>query len=196
MWASPLGSIGVQRKEFPGDFLSSMTDGRLSREVGQMGCLNIKVLALEGRGVWSIDGKLMHGYGQEIQRTSIDAFLLSMQLAGVWVVWLESQERFVEWLGVFERWTRKAKHSSIMKRPGPVSAWGKPSSREYQVHLLSGVPGLGPELAERILDHFGGLPIGWTVDKEELEEVFGIGKKKAAKMWDAIGSGVGVNGSH
>jgi len=45
---------------------------------------------------------------------------------------------------------------------------------------------VGPELAERIVEHFGGIPMRWEVAIEELLEVYGIGKVKAEKLGQMV----------
>jgi ERCC4-type nuclease len=52
---------------------------------------------------------------------------------------------------------------------------------------LQGFDGIGPELAERIVDHFGRVPLSWTVGEGELAKVKGLGKKKVAKMVKVLG---------
>ena len=49
-----------------------------------------------------------------------------------------------------------------------------------------GIPGVGAELADRIVKRFG-VPFQWKISQEDLETVEGIGKKKAQKIWAAIG---------
>ena len=68
----------------------------------------------------------------------------------------------------------------------PTAAWGTPDSRDFQVHLLTGFPGVGPELAERIIDHFGGVPWTWKITVEELQQVAGIGKRKAEQIMGLV----------
>ncbi len=66
--------------------------------------------------------------------------------------------------------------------------WGTPSSRDFQIHFLQGLPGIGPEHAETILDHFGAMPLRWAVTKEELMEVRGVAEKIAERMMGILGS--------
>jgi len=53
-------------------------------------------------------------------------------------------------------------------------------------HILQGFPGVGPELAGRMVDHFEGVPLTWTHAIDELMEVEGVGKKKAEGMVNAL----------
>jgi DNA polymerase/3'-5' exonuclease PolX len=41
-------------------------------------------------------------------------------------------------------------------------------------------------MAKRIVKHFEGLPLGWTVTKEEMLKVEGVGPKTIESLWDAL----------
>lgn len=189
MWLGAKGvRYGVQRKEFPGDFLSSVSDGRLAKELGQMEALDVPILVLEGKAIWMNDGRLDSRWGQEWKKRSHWAFLASVRARGVWVEWTANLEETVEIVQVYQEWSRKVRHTATMRRPGPAkNAWGTQSSRDWQIHLLEGFPDIGPETARRIIDHFGRVPLQWTTDAVGLQAVFGVGKKTAEKLIRAIG---------
>jgi len=73
-------------------------------------------------------------------------------------------------------------------RPGPSKdKWGTRDSRAWLSWLMQGFDGVGPGLADDIIDHFDGAPFAWNVDGvAELTEIPGIGPKRAAKLWDAL----------
>jgi len=50
-----------------------------------------------------------------------------------------------------------------------------------------GLPGVGVELADRILKEFGSIPWQWTCTMEELMKVEGLGKVKAKKIMEIFG---------
>lgn len=186
LWAAKsVGTIGVQRKAFPSDFLSSVDDGRLAKEVAQMRVLDVRVLVVEGRGTWTMDGNLVSRWGQTWTRDQHRSFLWSMRAAGVWVEWSEDVEDTAAVIRGLEKWSRKAKHTSLMRRPGAKGAWGKPTTREFQLHVLMSLPDVGPELAERILDTLG-MPFGWRVGEEDLRRVHGVGKVKARRIYECM----------
>jgi len=54
------------------------------------------------------------------------------------------------------------------------------------MHVLQGFPGMGPELAGRVVDKFEGVPLTWTVSEDELQTVEGLGKKKSIAMYEAL----------
>jgi Fanconi anemia group M protein len=55
--------------------------------------------------------------------------------------------------------------------------------------LLSMLPGIGPMLAKRLLEHFGSIKSVMNASEEELCEVEKIGKKKAATLYALINEG-------
>lgn len=183
------GWCGVQRKE-RGDFISSLGDGRLGEQIAKMRALPQSLLIIEGDLSWTTDGVLMGSgkYGREITRAMFESVTWTIQKSGTWISYTGSLGQTCDMLEHLEKWWAKEKHQGLATR-GPVRAtWGLPDSRDYQVHLLTGIPNVGPELAARILDRFGGLPFRWRDDVsiETLCEVVGVGKKKAEKIMGVL----------
>lgn len=185
--------VGVQRKAVP-DFIASVIDGRLSKEVQQMsacGRLDVKVLLVEGDATFTSDGVYMsNGYGSQWTLAQHRGMLWSVASRGIWVDHTRSITETRVWLKMFEQWCSKERHSALDRRPAAIGSWGKPDSREFGLHLLQGLPNVGPELAARIYDNFGGVPWSWSVSEKELMAIPGVGKKRAAEMLGAIGMAV------
>ena len=181
--------VGVQRKELK-DFIASVQDGRLGEEVRRMNScihLGVKVLLIEGKAQWTNDGVFMgSGYGAQWTLAQHRGMLWSARSKGLWVDSTDSINETRVWLRMFEQWCCKAKHDALDRRPGARGAWGTPDSREYGLHLLQGLPGVGPELAGRVYDFFGGVPWKWAVTADELMKVPGIGKKRAQEMLNSL----------
>lgn len=177
--------VGVQRKEIS-DFIASMADGRLAKEVAQMQSLGHRVLIVEGDVRFTNDGEMMNRpFGQKLNRKQWKGILWSVRLKDIWVEFSDSTDDTIEQLSWLEEWFKRDKHASLERRPGPVSMWGKPNNEDYQRHLVMGLPGVGPELAARIVEKFG-VPFGWRIDFEDLLNVDGIGPKKARSIYEAI----------
>lgn len=183
--------VGVQRKAIP-DFIASIQDGRLAKEVQQMsacGRLDIKVLLIEGEPQFTSDGVYMsNGYGAQFTLAQYRGMLWSVRERGLWVDHTRNITETRVWLKMFEQWCGKGKHSALDRRPAAFGAWGKPDSREFGIHLLQGLPNVGPELAARIYDHFGGVPWTWGATAQELMAISGVGKKRAVEMLGALSS--------
>lgn len=190
MWSSPvMGLCGVQRKEFR-DLLASMEDGRLGKEVIQMEQLpGVKVLVIEGEGVWGNDGALLDSYaGKRVRKDGLRGYLYTLRSAGVWV---ETSGDLTDTIAVVQglvRWSGRETHHALLARPGPTGdvKWGKIGRREWAIHLLSGFEGVGHKTAASIIDHFGKVPLQWEVDERMLQKVPGVGKVRARQLIEAL----------
>lgn len=183
--ARPVGLVGIQRKAFPGDFLASLNDGRLEKELSQMRALDVAVLLLEGRGRWTTDGDLIFEHStRPWSRSSHRKYLLSVQAQGVWVMQTDSLDDTAAALADIEAWARKPVHDATRTRPGPRrDGWGRVDDRDWNVHIAKDLPEVGPRLAERVVDHFWPRPvIRLNVTEQELRQVHGIGAVKARRI--------------
>jgi ERCC4-type nuclease len=181
------GLAGVQRKTVS-DLIGSVRNGLLGRELSVMvSRLKFSALVIEGQPRWSRDGVLADQYQNWTieQQAGVEWWAQSQ---GVWVSWTRDTAETVTRVEHLRRWLDKEKHGSLLQRPNaPRSEWGTVDDRTTAVWLMSGMPGIGTELAGRIFDHFGRLPIGWLVEYDELLGVPGIGPKKAKQLWSVLG---------
>lgn len=178
---------GVQRKKFPDDLLSSLADGRLYTQLPKMAELDRTILVIEGFGQWTSDGELVDM--RTFRKSQLDGLILSIAFEfGVQVHRVRDITETVSFLEHLEVWANKSKHQSLLNRPGPKKdSWGNLGVREFGAHFLQSFPGVGPELAMRIYDHFGRVPVRWDLDgPEDLMAVRGVGKGKARKIWEVL----------
>lgn len=185
------GWCGVQRKEVK-DYIASMRDGRLARELEQMDPLRVKCLIVEGE--WGVVGDTVLPKGVRraqygVKHTQFMSGLWAMQARGVMLTTSTSIRQTAGLVKMLEAWTQRETHGSLGQTRDvvPKNNWGRADNRAFQVHLLTGLPGVGVEMAGRIVDHFGGVPWTWEVTEEQLMEVEGIGKTRARRMMEAIG---------
>jgi ERCC4-type nuclease len=186
---SPTGLVvAVQRKQFPGDFLGSVADGRFAVLLPRIIAADVRILLLEGQPRWTASGGLLNydwGRGREFRRSHLRAMEWSLHhVWGVQTMWTDNRADSMDFLRDLARWAEKDKHEGLGVRPGPKGqVRGRdPSPRDVGVHLLSGIPGIGPETAGRVYDRFAGVPLRWTATVEDLCEVDGVGKGRAAMM--------------
>jgi len=180
--------IGVQRKQFPSDLLSSLNDGRLYQQLPSLSDLDLSLLIIEGHGRWTEDGELIADKYHQFTIRQLHGLLFSIMFEfKVPSIWVADMGDTADVLINLEAWAKKAKHTSLKSRPGPDrSSWGSTSEKHLAQHVVQGFPGVGQELAGRIVDKFEGVPLTWTVDVDEMMTVEGIGKKKAEGMFGAL----------
>lgn len=177
---------GVQRKELK-DLIASVSDGRLAREIAQMKGLPVPMIIIEGKVQFDTQGNLLwNSWGQDFTRAQFKGMLWSIMSEGVHIEYSKDINETVELVKLFAKWSMKAKHTSMMRRPGPFSPWGKPGNEDYAIHLLQGFDVLGQQRAKDLVKHFGEVPLRWTVTEKELMEVPGIGKKIAQSLMAAL----------
>lgn len=163
-----IGLVGIQRKVFPDDFLASLRgDDRISRELQMQKQLDYCVWLLEGMGTWTLDDYLVYGGRYKYYRYELWGFQMSLGLMGYHFIQVPSLQSTCHFLQRIQEWAAKDDHNSLFTRPKP-SRWGVAGSREWALHFLQGLPGVGYGLAERILDYFVTLPFEAKFTYEEL----------------------------
>jgi len=173
---------GVQRKELK-DFIQSVGDGRLAREIAQMQGMPLPLIVIEGRISFDLNGNLLlSGYGQQFTKAQFLGMLWSVRNEGVHVDFTADTQGTLEYIQMLGRWSSKRRHGSIMTRPGPVSQWGSVTHEGFAIHIMQGFEGIGLDKARAIVKFFGGLPLALTVTRSELMSVPGIGKGLADKL--------------
>lgn len=182
LWAAGGRLWGVQRKRHD-DLIHSVQDGRLALELQQMRALGQGIVCVVGKGSWTIEGQWM---GRERwSKDQEEGVLWSCMARGVWVDRVDDDAEFSGWLAHLEAWTRKEKHGGLT-RPGATAQWGtKANDREWLEWFVQGWPGIGGELAKRIVEKYG-CPVELK-EGVELESVDGIGKVKAEKIRKVMG---------
>lgn len=192
MWESKLGTVGVQRKVFPADFLASVHDGRLALEFQQMKQLAIPVLLLEGRQNWTTEGELYGSFGNPGRsytwtRTQHRNYLTSVQLRGVQVQTSDSIADTIDYLYGLRLWADKGDHHSLDRRPKPQAdvPWRRVSNEDWVKWLYQSWPNIGPKQAGMIYKHLGVI-LRLTVGAEDLVSVPGIGKGIANRIMEIM----------
>jgi ERCC4-type nuclease len=188
---------GIQRKAFPGDFVASVTDGRLGKELGQMLRLSqlggFAGLIIEGQPRWDEAGNLVSRF-TSYHRDRFDAIMASIQLRYGVSYWItEDLDHTARLLLALHQWTQSKDHSSLSVRPKAPKVWGLDSRTEQQSHFLQGLPACGDVRAKAVLAQFGAVPMAWTITEQQLRAVPGIGKGTAGRWFHFLG---GVTNGH
>jgi ERCC4-type nuclease len=168
-------SIGIQRKTIS-DLLASLQDGRLAEQVAKMQRLDFSIILLEGRFNWTGEGHLIsNGWGEKLSKSRFRRMILSILAAGVHVEFTVDLNDTLEWVEAATSWADAYEHSTLQAKGRDVRGqWGEKKTEHYRLSVLCSFPGIGPELARRILDE-----IGWPMELTgDLLSVKGLGKKK------------------
>lgn len=187
--------VGVQRKVFPGDYLASRNDGRLATSLTKLTQCTHRLLVLEGTPRWTSSGALIHNHAN-VMRSHLRSQLFTVSLLyGIIPLWTDDVLDTCDLIRDLVRWVANDRHQSLAQRPGPYKPEGQRqfTERDWAVHILQGFDGIGPELAGRIYDHFGEVPLAWTVTPEELAEVERMGPGKVRRMMRMVKGAIGAN---
>lgn len=185
LWQSKLGLVGVQRKEFPNDFLASVHDGRLNREYAMMKSLDVAILMVEGKGSWTSEGSLIrpfNGKRHPWNKATHHNYLASVQLRGVQVHTTDNLDDSIRFLEGLERWSNKDGHTGLDSRPAAMTTpWASVENVDYQRYLYQSLPGINIVRATALQEHLG-MIFSLRVSEEDLMTVPGIGKGLAKKI--------------
>lgn len=178
------GVVGIQRKEL-NDLVASLTDDRISREIIAMKELDHAIWLIEGVPQWSSDGQLL-STRTRYTLTQHRGFLFTLLFQGFSLLSTVTLTDTGLLLSQLEKWLGKEKHRGINGRQPPRGMFGSPDVREWQIHFLQGLPGLGYERANAIVSHYGGLPLR-LCEGVSLEDVAGVGKNTAKRIEGVFG---------
>lgn len=184
-WISRGNKYGVQRKEVS-DLLSSADDGRLGKELAQLRSAGVHgVLVIEGPVSWTTEGTLNNSHGRVWRVEQWWGLQLSAALEfGIGTVRTKNLSETVKFVQAMVKWSAKDRHGSLLGRPGAQGLWGtSPTNEDFAIHLLTSVPGIGPENARAIYQACGNtIPLKLSVPWSTLENIKGVGPKKIAAL--------------
>ena len=169
------GRLLVERKGLS-DLLASIQDGRLFRQACALAtCGDQSLLLLEGRAE--------EMQARAMRREAIQGALLSVSLVwGIPVLRSLDGEESARLILYAARQLRQARQP-IAFRSGACPT----GQRRAQTYILQGLPGVGRGLALRLLEHFGSVESVMKSSAEELQQVPGIGARKAARIRWVLG---------
>jgi DNA excision repair protein ERCC-4 len=152
------------------DFLVSIIDGRLFRQIGNLKRLSPNpILLIEGNPFKT---------SLDFDPAAIRGALLSIQV--VWripVIHSRSTEDSLAALLMIGR--QLDLHSDVVSLRG---GYRPKRLKSRQLYILQGLPGVGPVIAKRLLKRFGTLSAALNAGVEELCQVEGIGTASGKKI--------------
>ena len=165
----------IERKTFK-DFAISIKDGRLFHQASRLASQGLRsAILLEGT---TDDLRQIH-----MRRESIQVALIALTIVyGIPVLRSMDPEESSRLLLYAARQVR-----TRQIRPLPRRGKRPRGKTELQLHILQGLPGVGPERASRLLEVFLSVQAVVHASAEQLSRVPGIGQKTAnAIRWSLI----------
>jgi len=159
-----VNNIAIERKTIS-DFISSMINKRLLRQLEELQQYPNKLLVIEGFD----EGELYNDHEVSgINPNAIRGFLLSILLRyKIPVVFSKSPEDTAKFIYVLSR--KKEKEISLKAKKRNLN------KKEQLQFILEGFPGIGPSTAKKLLKELKTLEAIFNTPQEKLKEL--IGKK-------------------
>ena len=158
------------------DFAASLRDGRLLRQASRLASSPSRsAMILEGTAI-----DLLH---TRMRREAIQGAIISITIIFEIPLLRSRDPKETAHLLIY------AAKQIGKKTSRPLPRYGKrpTGKRRIQLHILQGLPGVGPGRASRLLDAFGSVQNVITSGTDQLAQVHGIGTKTAQVIrWSVI----------
>jgi DNA excision repair protein ERCC-4 len=163
-----------ERKTLP-DLVASIADGRLFRQANRLA-------AGQRRGVILLEGRAKEIADSGMSREAIQGALICVSVVlGIPLLRSRDAKESAQLMIYAARQLQRVL-SGALPRPG-----ARPKSkRKIQLHILQGLPGVGPSRAERLLERYGSVEAALAAEWEDLALLPGIGEVTARKIRWAV----------
>ncbi|MBC8183470.1 nuclease [candidate division KSB1 bacterium] len=170
------GKVLFERKTLV-DLTASIKDGRLFRQGIRLVSSPLKcVLILEGTSRDLVNSKM--------RREAIQGALISISIIlGIPILRSKTPEESARLMLYTAKQIQHNECMAIHRKT--IRPKGK---RRLQLHILQGLPRVGPERAARLLDQFGSVEAVISAKKDDLIKIPGIGQHLAKLIRWAVGA--------
>lgn len=165
--------VAVERKT-AGDFVDSIIDNRLFDQIQDLSDYRKPLMLIEGHNIYSqrnIDEKAVRG---ALSSVALDY--------GIPVIWSTGEDDTTEILLQIAEREQEEKDKDVAIRG---NASGR-TLRQQKEFIVAGLPGVNTKIARRLLEEFGDAGSVFEASLEELQEVEGIGTKKAESIREIL----------
>ncbi|MFH1503529.1 MAG: ERCC4 domain-containing protein [Candidatus Diapherotrites archaeon] len=154
--------IIIERKTIQ-DFLSSMINHRLIKQIEELKQFQNKLLIIEGfseRELYSEDGG-------GINANAIKGFLLSILLKHkIPILFTKSSEDTAEFINILSK--KKEKEINLNAKKKTLN------KKEQLQFIIESFPGVGPKKAKKLLEKFGNIQNIILASTEDLKDILGV----------------------
>jgi len=185
------GTIGLERKKVPGDLLSSVTDGRLAREILAMReeCQYMFIL-LHGKVRYRYDGTVNTGrrrWGRTWTKKGLRNLYRTLQVVeGCYLEYPENNRELVDAVNELQVYFDTTDHFSLKGRPSMKTDWVVPTRTERVRYFYDGLPSVGIIEAKRLTTRFPDPLDLYQATVEQIMEVRGFGKPSATVIYNFL----------
>lgn len=167
------GKAILERKRVR-DFLASLKEGRLFAQASRLA-------SQPWRGFLVLEGPAQEWRAAGVTREGIQGAMTMLSVAfGIPVLRSQSEAETANLI------LTAARQMQAQPRP-PARKLGRArGKRAWQIRILTGIPGIGPTRAQRMLEQFGSVEAIATATSEALATVEGIGRKTAQRIHWAV----------
>jgi Fanconi anemia group M protein len=168
--------IGVERKNAE-DFLSSLIDGKLFRQIQRLrNSFSRPILIIEGENLFTY---------RNVNHNAIYGSLASISVDyGIPIMTTKDEIETASLINIIAKREQKEGKKTVAIRGKKTMM----SLNERQQFLIEGLPNISAILAKRLLFHFGSIRDIANATEEELLEVNGIGKNIATEIIKVLNS--------
>ncbi len=171
-----VNEIAVERKTIE-DFIGSLLNKRLFRQLEELQQYNKKLLLIEGlehQNIYKSNDEYEENK-EGIHPNAIRGFILSISLKyNIPIIFSQNYEDTARYLSILAK--KKNDESSIRASKKFLSI------KEQKQYILEGFPGIGPKSAKKLLQKYKTLHEIFNASNEELEEILG----KKAELFKKI----------
>jgi DNA excision repair protein ERCC-4 len=166
--------VFVERKTLK-DFAISIIDGRLFKQMIHLATSNF-------RGVLILEGTVSDTVEIGMTREAMQGALITVSLIlGIPVLRSKDPSETARLIVYIGRQIESMACGGVQRH-----GYRPKGKRKRQLFILQGLPGVGPERADRLLDRFGSVEAAISASSSELQTVDGIGKSIADKIRWAV----------
>ena len=184
------GKVGIERKQCPGDLLSSVSDGRLNREILSMReeC-NVSIVLLHGTIRYNRNDTVKLGKRTSYHWTKKgmeNLFRTIQYVEGCYLEHAKNSNELVQVVQDLQAYFDKKEHNSLKSRSRIQTNWLVPSRDERVVYFYSGLPGLGITGARKLYERFPSPMQLYSASVEEICEISRMGKSVASGIYNFL----------
>ena len=173
-----------ERKTLP-DFITSIKDGRIFRQ-------GVRLASSSLRSVLILEGTSESIARSGMRREAIQGALITISLClGIPVLRSVNPDESARLIIYAARQVKSFAVDSLPRRS--IRPKGK---RMVQLHILQGLPGVGPKRAQLLLSKFGSVEAVLAASVEDLNKIEGVGKKTVQNIRWAVSESERVYGEN